>query len=215
MGTSGVYIIINPENQVYVGASRNIEARWRQHKCTLGKAHSQLRLSFMKYGYKNHQFKIVETCPEEVLPERERHWQDHYEDVMLNCRKVGTKKLRPWTCESTRELQSKASKGRKGTMKDRKHSEETKAKMSRAKQGKGRLIQRVHEQSGEVLQEARLNEYLAEGYSRQAISMACRGIMPRYKGFLWRYRHKSAISGSYQPKTRKPKTMFTEPFGLF
>lgn len=203
MATSGVYIITNPDGQIYVGSSVNIELRWWEHKATQGRSHSQLRLSFLKHGYKAHKFRIVEhvIAPEaSVLEERERHWQEFYTPVLLNRRKVGTKKLRPVDCEATMESRSQKSKGRSGPTKGAKISPETRAKQSSAKQGKGRLIQMIDEKTGEVLRIARLNEYLADGYSRQCISMVCRGKMKRYKGCLWKYVHKSALIKTYQTK---------------
>ena len=184
--TTGIYSLTNPDGQVYIGASVNIEARLRQHKSTKGKAHSKLRASFLNYGWDGHTPRVLETCSQEQLLERERYWQDYYEPIMLNCRKNGVNGIHPWTSEATRLLQSQALTGRKGHMKNKKHTAATKQKMSAAKTGKGRLI-RMSQPDGTVVVEATLDVYLAEGLSRQCISLACLGKIKTYKNFIWEY----------------------------
>jgi group I intron endonuclease len=68
----------------YIGLSRNIYNRWRQH--TSQYYDSILSRAFKKYGltkiitssgiFGNFEFKIIEECPESLLQEREKYWID-------------------------------------------------------------------------------------------------------------------------------------------
>ena len=87
----GIYRIISPTNRIYIGQSVNIEDRiykYRYLYCLIG----QIRLykSFVKYGYENHIFEVVEECEELELNDKERYYQDLYNVLdnkkVLNCR---------------------------------------------------------------------------------------------------------------------------------
>ena len=87
----GIYRIISPTNRIYIGQSVNIEDRiykYRYLYCLIG----QIRLykSFVKYGYENHIFEVVEECEELELNDKERYYQDLYNVLDnkkgLNCR---------------------------------------------------------------------------------------------------------------------------------
>ena len=68
---TGVYIIENIENsKCYVGSSKNILKRWKEHIRMLqnGNHHSaKLQNSFNKYEEGKFQFKIILECPDECL----------------------------------------------------------------------------------------------------------------------------------------------------
>ncbi|UBF29435.1 GIY-YIG nuclease family protein [Kovacikia minuta CCNUW1] len=77
----GVYQIVNKVNgKSYVGQSRNIKKRWRQHIAgldateALGSGSYPLRAAFLKYGLQKFEFKIIEECAEENLLYREKYW---------------------------------------------------------------------------------------------------------------------------------------------
>lgn len=89
--TCGIYQIFNTVNgKSYIGQSRNIEKRWRQHTGGLDKPSAletgsyPLRAAFLKYGLKTvvskagntgkFEFKIIEKCEEAKLLEREGYW---------------------------------------------------------------------------------------------------------------------------------------------
>lgn len=86
---TGIYRITNlRNNKVYIGQSRNILARWKQH--TQGLQHatsaeqSLIRKAFIKCGltvpvtsigeYHGFRFEIIEECPEGLLLEREQYY---------------------------------------------------------------------------------------------------------------------------------------------
>lgn len=82
----GIYRITNQNNgKKYIGQSRNIYSRWKQHtsgiKTGIGKGESLIRQAFAKYGlneqvscpgiYQNFAFEVLEECSENQLLEIE------------------------------------------------------------------------------------------------------------------------------------------------
>ena len=61
----GIYKIRNKiTGKIYIGSSKDIPSRWKQHKSELkrGTHHSRLlQESWRKYGLDNHEFEILET----------------------------------------------------------------------------------------------------------------------------------------------------------
>jgi hypothetical protein len=81
--TCGIYQIVNQVNdKSYIGLSRNIEKRWRQHKYGLNRETAlqqgsrPLRSAFLKYGLIKFKFEIIEECSENDLLIREQYWID-------------------------------------------------------------------------------------------------------------------------------------------
>ncbi len=68
--TTGIYKITNLVNgKVYIGASKNIESRWSNHKrCAGSPIHSDLEA----YGLENFKFEVLLECPETMLAQWER-----------------------------------------------------------------------------------------------------------------------------------------------
>lgn len=67
---TGIYKITNPAGKVYVGQSRDIEKRFKQHK--FKSTNKFLRESILTYGTENHKFEILEECGVNELIEKER-----------------------------------------------------------------------------------------------------------------------------------------------
>lgn len=131
----GIYKITNIlNNKIYVGQSLNIPERWKNHvrylnNCTHHNTH--LQYSWNKYGCKYFEFSIIETCEEEVLNDKEEYWikrLDAYKKG-YNLTKGGDGTRGYVFTEEERKKMSLAQKGNKKWL-GKKHSEETKAKMS-------------------------------------------------------------------------------------
>lgn len=78
----GIYKITNNVNKkVYIGQSVQIQARWKQHVYEALRGHSNMVIhqAMRKYGVKNFNFEIVETCEKFDLDERERYWIQYYD----------------------------------------------------------------------------------------------------------------------------------------
>jgi len=75
----GIYKITNPNGEIYVGQSKNIEKRWEQYMNNPSKHQPKLFYSFLKYGLINHVFEIIEECNN--LNEREKYWINHFKSL--------------------------------------------------------------------------------------------------------------------------------------
>lgn len=128
----GIYKIISPSNRIYIGQSTDLNKRFKQYlKLRNCKGQTKLYNSFLKYGANNHIFEIIEECTIELLNERERYWQEHYNcnsQKGLNCLLINTFEKRRIFSEETKNKQKLAKLGSK-------HTEETKKLMSSQRKG--------------------------------------------------------------------------------
>lgn len=77
----GVYAIINPVDQIYIGSTSSFTRRFYQYKGLYEKSQKKLYESFLKYGVDNHQFLIIEYCDTSIMRERERYWGEHFDSI--------------------------------------------------------------------------------------------------------------------------------------
>lgn len=80
-GAPGIYKIVNPEGQIYIGSSNNVSRRLNQHKRQYEKSNSKLLNSLKKYGTDKHVFEVVEYCDIKDIYRLERTWGDYYETL--------------------------------------------------------------------------------------------------------------------------------------
>lgn len=77
---SGIYKIINKINgKYYVGYSKNITARWRNHRCNLNKGNHKnkhLQRTWNRDKNNNFDFVIIEEISENILSETEQKYLD-------------------------------------------------------------------------------------------------------------------------------------------
>lgn len=110
----GIYKITNKINlNSYVGQSRNISLRWKNHRQrafnSTSKAYDYpLSRAFRKYGIDNFSFEVLEKCSIEKLNIRERYWIDflkpEYNQTIGENYQIIPKKL---TEEDVKEIQNK------------------------------------------------------------------------------------------------------------
>lgn len=75
----GIYRITNDLNgKHYIGLSKHIFRRWKEHSYLIPKSDKPLYRAIRKYGIENFSFHIVEECPAYKLSEREIYWTDKY-----------------------------------------------------------------------------------------------------------------------------------------
>lgn len=76
---SGVYRIVNNLNgDFYIGSSKNLEKRFRQHKATFKQNKTILQRAFNKYGINNFSFEPIDECLESELIEKEQLYLDSF-----------------------------------------------------------------------------------------------------------------------------------------
>lgn len=132
---SGIYTIRNKRNgKIYVGRSRNLHNRLRDHKTDLKENRHKNQYLQRAYNIESEsfEFEILEFYPEEVLGDMETYWMNmtnsynrhHGYNIDTNGNN-GAKKLSPETREKIRQ----ANLGKK-------QSEETKLKRSKSLIGK-------------------------------------------------------------------------------
>lgn len=142
---SGIYKITSPSGKVYVGESINIRKRFLKYKNLNCKYQIKLYNSLNKYGYENHIFEVIEECYFDDLLCRERYWQDFYN--VLSDRGMN---LKLTSCGDTKQVfshetnnkrsetfrKNRTSEGVNNPMYGKKHTHETKDKISEAHKGK-------------------------------------------------------------------------------
>ena len=92
----GIYKITNPNNEVYIGGTRNTRLRYNEYNCGAKKTQRLIYGSIQLFGWKAHAFEIVHELPKdvsnEVLDRYEQIYMDFYKDagfILLNLRGAG------------------------------------------------------------------------------------------------------------------------------
>ena len=137
---TGVYKITNLVNgKVYIGASKRIEDRWRDHKKRIN---SPIHSDLETYGLDNFKFEVLLECPETMLAQWERDMICLYDSDDPE-KGYNSPKDRPYSLKLSEALKgipcsqehkrkiSEANRGRHNITR----SEETKRKISEARKG--------------------------------------------------------------------------------
>jgi len=135
--TTGIYLIVHePSQRAYVGQSKDICGRWKQHLYQLRRKehHCQsLQDCWNESHYTDFHFKVVHICKKSELTQKEIEYWDKQENP-FNGRPTNSSYPAP-TPETRRKL-SEGQKGEKNHMYGKTPSEETKRKQSEAHKGK-------------------------------------------------------------------------------
>lgn len=161
----GIYKILSPSGNVYIGQSRDVFKRWRRYK-DINSAQRQPSVlrSFNKYGIQNHSFSVLHDLPIDVSQNTLDQYEIFYIEVFKECgfillnikdgglfgshgqetrRKIGLSKLGNKNrlgkahTDATKQKISKSKAGRSiAPNKGKKASEETRKKQSAARMGK-------------------------------------------------------------------------------
>lgn len=126
----GCVYAITCSDRYYIGSTKNFHKRMAEHKSDLHRGkhkNTYMQRVYDKYGC--FEYKILESVEEDRLIEREQVLLDrHYDDPKcMNASPHAHRAYNPWTEESRMKM-SESCKGRK-------HTDETKKKMSDAKKG--------------------------------------------------------------------------------
>lgn len=135
MRTGVIYKITSPSGKVYIGQTVNLKVRLSIYRRCACPKQAKLFQSLKKYGFDSHKLEILQEAEEEKLAELELHYIKFYDCVNegLNC-----------------------SYDPSSVFRGRKHSEETKEKMSRVRKGRTRIISPEHKQALSIAAKRRL-----------------------------------------------------------
>ena len=127
----GCIYAITCSDRYYIGSTKNFHKRVAEHKSDLQRGkhkNTYMQRVYDKYGC--FEYKILESVGDDKLIEREQvHIDRHYDDPKcMNGSPHAHRAYNPWTEESRKKM-SESCTGRK-------HTEETKKKLSAAKKGK-------------------------------------------------------------------------------
>ena len=132
----GIYKITSPSGMIYIGQSRDIERRIIEYRKIRCKSQQKLCYSIIKYGWDSHTFELIHECQEIELNELEQHYIKQFDTFNtehgLNLTSGGD------TFKLSDETRLKISKSSMGNTKwvGRKHSDESKLKMSITRKGR-------------------------------------------------------------------------------
>lgn len=156
----GIYKITSPTGKIYIGQSIDIQRRFNEYKKNKGcSVATRLYHSLKKYGFENHTTEILIECDASELNDKEIYFIEKYQSFNTehgmnlhsggNNHKVSDetrKKQRlshlgkiPWNKGLTKKTDPRLKKqglSHSKKMKGKKHTEETKLKMSIARKGK-------------------------------------------------------------------------------
>ena len=111
-----IYKIVSPSGKVYIGQTVNYKVRYRKYKSLNCKKQIRLYNSFLKYGFNNHTFNIIEECLIDDLNNRERYYQDLYNvldnNKGLNCKLTTTNDKSGKMLDSSRIKMSNSAKNK-------------------------------------------------------------------------------------------------------
>lgn len=154
MKISGIYQIqskIKPE-RVYIGSAVNIQNRWFVHLCDLRKnkhGNSRLQNHYNKYGETDLVFSILTGCDKDALIKNEQFFIDSINPFFNICKSAGS----PLGRKHSKETREKISKLKKGIPSKRKgicHSEESKLKMSLSHLGQRKGVKFTEEHKAKL-----------------------------------------------------------------
>lgn len=81
----GIYKVENKINhKIYIGQSKDIYSRWRQHQRYVINDGSYFHKALIKYGINNFNWEIIESCSENELNEKEEQWINKYNSLVPN-----------------------------------------------------------------------------------------------------------------------------------
>jgi group I intron endonuclease len=134
----GIYKITNPKGKIYIGQSIDIKDRLRRYKNLNCKQQYKIYNSLIKYSHENHKFEIIEECLESELTVKEQYWIKYHNSINEGLNLIqskGGKRSNKVKYEHTEEFKNNLiqrlnnNKYALGNI----HSEETKKRMSEAK----------------------------------------------------------------------------------
>jgi len=183
---TGIYKIINPIGDIYIGQTKNFSQRLEDHKSRKNKKANRLNESITKHGLKNHIITFIEECLEEDLNCRERYWQDYY-DVLgekgLNSVLTKCNDLKGRTLDSIKEDIRLRQQGQHNSFYGKTHTDETKEKIKLANLGinNHNYGKKLTNEQKDNIRNHRLNSSHTQETIEKLSQLSSRGNNPRAK----------------------------------
>jgi len=140
----GVYKITSPSKKIYIGSSIDIQKRIKYYNSISCKGQTKLYNSIKKYGWINHNLEILIECEADKLYSLERYYGDLY-DVLsnngLNLILPKNNEIKIGVSEETRIKMSKSKLGSKNSFFGKTHTEQTKNIISKAQKGRKHTLE--------------------------------------------------------------------------
>ena len=141
-----IYFITTPTGKRYVGQTRDLKRRISDYRFKTKKRNTPILNSVNKYGWESHKMYVIEEVSDERLSEREIFWiqvmmtyRIKHENG-LNLTLGGEGHRGTWMHDiERRKRQSERCKGSGGNFYGKRHTEETKKKMSQMAMVRNRL----------------------------------------------------------------------------
>ena len=213
-----IYYIKNLiDNKYYIGQTINeLSERWKNHKKKYSNCR-YLKNAFIKYGFKNFEFKLICICFDEDLDKFEIDYIKHYNSLVPNGYNLKQGGLGGGKHnQETKDKISKALKGRTYMYADgytnpnigKRHSEETKTKLRIAHYGKKFSKDRIqnmkdignkrvlqYDLNGNIVNIYKSCKYAAEknNTTSAGVSMVCNSKRIQLKGFKYKYENDKII----------------------
>ncbi len=136
----GIYKIENLVNKkVYIGQSVDLQTRFQSHaNCSRRNLDTHLYRAIKKYGWESFSISILEECLVEELDDKERYYIAFYASIDPEKgynKESGGSKFKKLS-EETKQKMSEKAKGEGNPFFGKKHSDETKERMSKIRQGR-------------------------------------------------------------------------------
>ena len=180
MTISGIYSITNQKSgKVYIGSTKDFEARWRDHRYSLSRGihgNPHLQASWNKYGEDTFEFGVLEYLDSlDELAKAEQFWMDMYREEgkeLYNCGLAAD-------CPARGRSQTKeANRKRSNSLRGHTTSPETRRKISEATTGKSKGLGRVvSEETRRKISEA-LRGYKHSEETKHNMRVAAKGRPP-------------------------------------
>lgn len=178
----GIYKITSPSNKIYIGQAVNIYPRYMKYKNLDCIGQPRLYRSIVKHGFDSHVFEVIEECIFEDLNIRERYWQDFYNvlnEKGLNCVLTKTEEKKMVKSEETLKKMSEAMSGERHFLFGKKHSEETRQKMSKSQKEKSPISEETRLKMSKAQKGKKMPKEAIDAIQK------ARKIIREEKGFLY------------------------------
>lgn len=146
----GIYKITSPSGKIYIGKSKNIKRRISEYKRNNHISQPKIYNSILKYGWSSHNFEIIHLCDESELNNLERFYIKKYNTFNtvhgLNLTEGGDyTKMSNETKDKMKTIRNE----RKFWL-GKKHTEDSRLKMSRSKMGNKNMVGHKHSEETKI-----------------------------------------------------------------